>query len=92
MAKTNDNNIFVVKSTWVERVTASNKKRPVWYLSFFTNAELAKLHKPGNSISGVTKAGRVFLVASVSDVTAGTHHRVTLPDGSKKVVTIPAKA
>jgi hypothetical protein len=91
MAKTNDSNIFVVKATWVERVTAAGKKRPVWYLSFFTNDQLAKLHKPGNSIHGITKAGRVFVVASVSDVTAGTHHRVTLPDGSKKVVTIPAK-
>ena len=87
-----DKNIFLVKSTWVQRVTASGKKRPVWYLSFFTNDELAKLHKPGNSISGVTKAGRVFLVASVSDITAGTSHQVTLPNGSKKVVTISAKA
>ena len=86
-----DKNIFLVKSTWVQRVTASGKKRPVWYLSFFTNDQLAKLHKPGNSIHGITKAGRVFVVASVSDITAGTSHRVELPNGSKKVVTISAK-
>ena len=94
MAKTNDSNIFVVKSSWVERVTASSsdkKKRPVWYLSFFTNVELAKLHKPGNSIHGITKAGRVFVVASVSDITAGTSHQVTLPNGSTKVVQILEK-
>ena len=73
MAKTNDENIFVVKPDWVAKVI---NKPSVWYLKALSHDDRKVLTHSGATVTRTTQNGRTFTVISGSDISNGASYVV----------------